>query len=268
MAYSLSKLLITAALLYYKSTWAQKFCGPHDNRTELDICGSDMFYLVTDNPACCTGNITSWRVCYYEPQLNSDDNDTFSVKYAVYQRNDTNCINTLYQSDKGNGALKQDSGNRQLSLSCYNKVLETPFAVQKGDIIGACVSDDQVHEDSKTVHRLNVVSRVEGQSTADVGQIPWSCHRPSMNICTTNTVNIQATETVPTVTNLTKAETFVTCSPPAQNTITGDSPAQAREHRTLEAIMGSKKFKKVCNLVGTLKSNDYTINSSSVNHFC
>ena len=273
MAYSLSKLLITAALLYYKSTWAQNFCG-HDNRTEEDICESGMFYSVTDNPARCTGNITSWRVCYYEPQLNSDDNDTFSVKYTVYQRNDTNCINqvsnlsTLYRSDKENGALKQDSGNRQ--LCCYKKVLETPFAVRKGDIIGACVSGDQVHEDSEIIHGLNVVSRVEGQSTADVGQIPWSCHRASMNICTTNTANIQATETVPTDTNLTKIETLitVTCSPPAQNRNTGDSPARARERRALEAIMRSKNFKKVCNLVGTLKSNDYTINSSSVNHFC
>ena len=193
-------------------------------------------------------------MCYYEPELDSDDNDSFSVKPAVYSgRNGTDCINqvsnftltfnsTLRQPDKENG---QCSGNGQLSegfLSCYKKVLETPFAVRKGDIIGARVSGDQDHEGSKI---LNVVSRVEGQSITDVGQIPWSCHTASMNICTTN---IQVIGTIPTVTNLTKVETFVTCSPPAQ---TGDN--RARERQALKAIMGSKKFKKVCNLVGTLK---------------
>ena len=34
------------------------------------------FYLDMDNPAHCTGNITSWRICYYAPEEADTDDST------------------------------------------------------------------------------------------------------------------------------------------------------------------------------------------------
>ena len=196
IAYSLSNLLITVALFYHKSTWAQleDFCGQIDddldNTTELHGT-TGILYL--HSPAC-TGNITSWRVCYREPKDSLSDNELYSVKYAVYRRfSDTqscyinqvstdlnftftfNNITTYHRSDpdEENGVRDQCSENgheySEGILRCFNKRLETPL-VQNDDIIATCVLRGIAdHEDSKIMHvlRLNIYNRIEGQSIAE-----------------------------------------------------------------------------------------------------
>ena len=159
MAYSLSDFLITAVVLYCRSTLAQDFCGHigDDNDTQLEADRREMFYLDTDNPACCTGNVTTWRVCYYGPG-NSAVDKAYHVRYAVYRRNKTDPDSffqaiphlifntTLRDNDRQMRRHSRDRDTPQYDqlnitegLHCHNQSLDAPFTVQEGDVIGACV---------------------------------------------------------------------------------------------------------------------------------
>ena len=74
-------------------TYAQDSCGTIGNSNEsMVIKSSDrMFYLNTANPAPCTRNITSWRVCYYGPDstIGSFSLRSYWATYAVYRKVNT-----------------------------------------------------------------------------------------------------------------------------------------------------------------------------------
>ena len=76
----------TVVLLHCSSIIsAQDFCGVigDDTQLQFQVDATEMFYLDVDHPACCSGNIVSWRVCYYGPE--DDDSKPYRVKYAVYR---------------------------------------------------------------------------------------------------------------------------------------------------------------------------------------
>ena len=164
MAYTLSQLLITAVFCY-SSTLAQEICGPiglslsdsNETDDDLDAYKKDMFYLDMDNPAICTGAITSWRVCYYGPK--NSNNKMYSVKYSVYRRNGANYIQvsnmTFITTLRGGGSDSQYDQLSEDGFYCHDESLDTPFAVQKDDIIGACVVNPK-----GPTHRLDIVSTV------------------------------------------------------------------------------------------------------------
>ena len=66
----------------------QDTCGPIGNSdvTAATPSRARRFYLNSADPAPCTGNITSWRVCYYGPDDVDDDRGTYWATYAVYIR--------------------------------------------------------------------------------------------------------------------------------------------------------------------------------------
>ena len=61
----------------------------------------------------------------------------------------------------------------------------------------------------------------------------------------TMTTASETSTTSPTMAELTMIE----CRP----AMTGDCPAQTRQHQVYQAIMKNSKFKRACNLVGILK---------------
>ena len=181
MANSLSKILITILYHIVSLTFALESCGHiGDNRRETQgysaYDGADGFYLDIGNRACCSGNITSWRVCYYTPdpgQLDIEDYGLYRVKYAVYRRNGMDYIQvsnltfnfTLDQEElsghwqKRNTSINEDSPTGE-TLDCYDMPLNTSFAVRAGDIIGACVVSGPDLDDSShsNVQRLSEVN--------------------------------------------------------------------------------------------------------------
>jgi hypothetical protein len=194
-ANSLSKLLIIAAILWYRSltlTLALESCGHigDNSETHYSAYDGDGFYLDIGNRACCSGNVTSWRVCYYIPQeLQDDDHDLYRVKYAVYRKNRTDYIqvsNITFNLTLGREELSNINGSRPLMkrnesainiespmepFDCYDMPLNTPFAVHAGDVVGACVvgSPDHLEDSTDQIisnvpHRLNIVSEVNNQS--------------------------------------------------------------------------------------------------------
>ena len=112
-----------------------------------------MFYLNTANPAPCTGNITSWTVCYYGPDVVNNVGKYWAT-YALYRRmgSDSNAryvrVSEMFRAQRTaeiyvgvsnagiNGKIAQGGFN------CYTDALDvgaSPLTVQAEDILGACV---------------------------------------------------------------------------------------------------------------------------------
>ena len=149
-------------------TSAEDFCGHIGdlNKTKYAANTRERFYLDKDNPACCTGNITSWRVCYYSPSAQS--NKQYTVKYAVYRRNRSGTgylqvssisFDTTLRLNNDRRKKRHDRESEYETLNCHNESLDTPFTVHAGDVIGACVFNP-----TGPNRQLNIVSNVDGNS--------------------------------------------------------------------------------------------------------
>ena len=167
-------------------TLAQDTCGSIGNSNEIALAAdrSRRFYLDTANPAPCTGNVTSWRVCYYGPNQQDIDNDEFFsywATYAVYRKMGSGvdehyqqvsqlfsaviATNNLMQIDN-NGTI--DGVIRQQGFICYDDSITAPLTVQAGDIVGACVFNP-TNGNFFIRSQLDVVGRVDGESLLQMG---------------------------------------------------------------------------------------------------
>ena len=119
-----------------------------------------MFYLNTANPAPCTGNITSWRVCYYGPTSTSSTGSrslrSYWATYAVYQKMGTGAderyvrVSEVFKAVRGSTFARFREGNVvdgsiDNGFRCYTDSIDTEASasvtVQAGDVLGVCVFD-------------------------------------------------------------------------------------------------------------------------------
>ena len=162
---------------------AQNVCpGPIGNSNESR--GTErreqMFYLNTANPAPCTGNITSWRVCYYGPENNGLLNGlrSYWATYAVYRMVGSGRdgryerVSEIFRAVRAtrlliNRDISSDiDGVIQGGFNCYEDSIdigESPLTVQAGDVVGACVFDP-VDQPRMNRRQLGVVGNVNGVS--------------------------------------------------------------------------------------------------------
>ena len=162
----------------------QEQCGSigNDNETAGTASSAQMFYLDTANPAPCTGNIASWRVCYYGPN-DTDDSGSYWATYAVYRRigsgNRFMRVSEMFRAIRtvdntsflANPSVESDGEIEQGGFNCYNDSIDvgnSPLTIQAGDILGACVFDP---EDDLVGVRipLDVVGEVNGESLLQTG---------------------------------------------------------------------------------------------------
>lgn len=177
------------------SLLAQDICGPIGNSHGSSVTHrmDRMLYLNTANPATCSGNITSWKVCYYGPE--SIDLSTYWATYAVYRRSN-------HQSDGGHSYKKVsstfsavratsllavlnytgaiDGPIQQGGFRCYTDFIDSgtsPLTIQVGDVLGACIFDPI---DSKHYNRrqLDIVGEIDGESLLGTGS----------RVCTTDSL--------------------------------------------------------------------------------
>ena len=137
---------------------AQDICGPIGNSDESAVMRRQdhMFYLNIAHPAPCSGNITSWRVCYYGPD--SIHFSSYWATYAVYRRVNSDgsdhyeMISSMFRAVRATGLLAAIDSTGVIDGS-----------IQAGDVIGACVFDP---EDSENFNRrqLDIVGEIDGQS--------------------------------------------------------------------------------------------------------
>ena len=159
--------------------WAQQdSCGSIGNSDETQITArrDELFYLNTGNPAPCTGNVTSWRVCYYGPgdSLGFLSARDYLATYAVYrlmgsggneryERVSEIFIGTVSTSNIA-GSATVDAAVRQTGFTCFDDSTSTPVMVQAGDIVGACVFRPDDFSDTISTRRLDVVGETSGES--------------------------------------------------------------------------------------------------------
>ena len=166
---------------------AQDNCGyiGNSNENRLSVETTRLFYLNTANPAPCTGNITSWRVCYYGPGQNElEDDDFFSywATYAVYRRMGSGGdesyerVSQLFSAIRATNNLVRidfagltDGVIRQQGFNCYDdSIPSSGLTVQAGDVLGACIFNP-VNENRLTRIQLNIVGQGGDESLLQMG---------------------------------------------------------------------------------------------------
>ena len=144
--------------MLYLASAQQEQCGSIGNNDETAGTASraQMFYLDTANPATCTGNVTSWRVCYYGPD-SIDNSGSYWATYAVYRRTESDNSARYMRVSEMFSAVRTiegfvtlrafiDGEIAQGGFNCYNDSIDvgdSPLIIQAGDILGACVFDPE-----------------------------------------------------------------------------------------------------------------------------
>ena len=154
-----------------------------------------MFYLNTANPAPCTGIITSWRVCYYQP-VDRTLLKTYVATYAVYRKTGSGVaeqyqrVSDVYRAVRVTRALFSIVANRTGPVDgeildgfvCYNDLVDvgsSPLTVQAGDVLGACVFDP-TELGRFTNNPLDIVGEVNGESLLTMASIAAGCNVHSL----------------------------------------------------------------------------------------
>ena len=160
---------------------AQDTCGPLGNSNadgQVREVRQQRLYLDVNNPTPCTGNITSWTVCYYGPE-DVHRVGSYWATYAIYRRMGSNSESTdryerVSEMFSAVRTVQQyigfpvvDGEIEQGGFNCYEDTVDAGnslLTVQAGDILGACVFDPD--RDNGAVQRLplDVVGEVSGES--------------------------------------------------------------------------------------------------------
>ena len=177
----LSVILAYTALLCYSVTIAQSLqehcgtIGTLDNTAAIPS-RAQLFYLNTANPAPCTGNITSWRVCYYGPD-SVHNLGSYWATYAVYRRIGSGSniryvrVSEMFSAIRtvshftGDPDSIVDSEIAQGGFNCYDDSIDignSPLIIQAGDILGACVFDSDDIPFIITRLPLDIVGEISG----------------------------------------------------------------------------------------------------------
>ena len=166
----------------YSTSAQQERCGSIGNNDETAATPSraQMFYLDTANTAPCTGNITSWRVCYYGPD-SVNDRGSYWATYAVYRMMGSGDSVRYIRVSGMFSAVRTiaifvsvdpvaDGEITEGGFNCYDDAIDSPLTIQAGDILGACVFDpsNSVLFDVTRL-QLDVVGETSGGTLLQMG---------------------------------------------------------------------------------------------------
>ena len=175
--------LCVPTVLYLTSA-QQERCGTIGNSNESAATPSrvQFFYLNAANPAPCSGNITSWRVCYYGPAI-VDNSGSYWATYAVYQRTESSSsvhyvrVSGMFRAVRTVERLVStdqlvDGVIVQGGFNCYDDTIDagdSPLTIQAGDILGVCVFTPDNTFMSINRFPLHVVGEASGESLLQMG---------------------------------------------------------------------------------------------------
>ena len=181
------------SLVLCRYAWAQQdSCGSIGNSDETRITArrNEQFYLNTGNPAPCSGNVTSWRVCYYGRGDDLEDNQrrSYLATYAVYRLMGSD-DNEIYErvseiftatvtTSNIAGGDTVDATVRQNGFTCFDDSTSAPVMVESDDIVGACVfRPDDFVPNFITTRELDVVGETSGESLQVLTDVDSGCSR-------------------------------------------------------------------------------------------
>ena len=174
----------------YLTSAQQENCGSIGSNNEIAGTPSraQMFVINTANPAPCTGNITSWRVCYYGPQ-SVNRAGSYWATYAVYRKIGSGSstryirVSEMFRALRTIAGFTVTPGARvdgeivEGGFNCYTDSIDvgdSPLTIQAGDMLGACIFDpngDLVVDDLEILIRLplDVVGEASSESVLQMG---------------------------------------------------------------------------------------------------
>ena len=151
--------------------------GSSDAESPVTTRRDQRFYLNTADPAPCTGNITSWRVCYYGPD--SVEFSSYWAVYALYRKVGSGSnenyerVSETFKAVRATGLLAAidstgiiDGEVQEGGFECYEDFIDvdqTPVTVRAGDVLGACILDP-VDGENTGRQQLDVVGEITGES--------------------------------------------------------------------------------------------------------
>lgn len=173
-------ILFNVTFLFCNSpTLSTDTCGLIGNTNEAETTPSrdHMLYLDTENPATCTGNVTSLRVCYYQPAnfTNSTLRTVYRALYGVYRK--LNSESYVRVSESLNATVYTPDlpllGTRDQEIAsgfnCYDDVLDQEdssafLKIERGDVLGACIVEPNDLSGGTKRHQLDIISKESGHS--------------------------------------------------------------------------------------------------------
>ena len=125
-------------------------CGTfgHELQSSQTRLTNFQFYLNTQYPAPCSGNVTTWEYCYYNPNVQADE---YQAAFGIYRLDGSN-----YQLVSQ--MLRIIISNTNIGSNPFTcRTLTTPSVttIQQGDVLGACVHDVRARNDREA--HLNIV---------------------------------------------------------------------------------------------------------------
>ena len=162
--------------VHYLTSAQQEQCGSIGNSDETAATASrtQMFYLDAANAAACTGNISSWRVCYYGPD-SVNNRGNYWATYAVYQMMGSGDsvrytrVSGMFSAVRTIESFVSvdpvaDGEITEGGFNCYDDAIDSPLTILAGDILGACVFDPDDIPFIVTRLPLDVVGEASGES--------------------------------------------------------------------------------------------------------
>ena len=98
-------------------------------------------FLNIGDPAICSGNINSFKYCYYSP---GDSAPSYSFKFAVYRESSSNSgsynnISPVFVVQRTSSDVATELGGS--GFVCVDFTVNDPVPVNTGDVLGACIFD-------------------------------------------------------------------------------------------------------------------------------
>ena len=110
-------------------------CGTvgHDLQSSQTRLTDLRFYLNSQNPAPCSGNVTTWRYCYYSPDVTATE---YRAPFGIYRLDgsDYELVSEMFFIT----IPDDDIGSNSFTCRTFTAPVT---AIQNGDVVGACVHD-------------------------------------------------------------------------------------------------------------------------------
>ena len=123
---------------YYWADGSQQCASFGNNLTRANPSTARRLFANVSGPLMCTGNATSWNVCYYQSMTDYKDTQTY---LGVYRSAGAN--STQYNIVEGSSYLVTVDGTQVPTGAyvCTNFSVSMRYTVYPGDILVACVRD-------------------------------------------------------------------------------------------------------------------------------
>ena len=165
--------------MFHVEVRSQQCPGPigTNNQTAFTVDRTHMFYLNTAAPAPCSGTVTRFRYCYYQPPSN-ESASYHRATVAVYRKENFENGSFYYARASNMYTIRRSRSriNNNGNFDCCNSINQNirDFEIEAGDVIGVCIFDPE----GNNRRQLDLVGQTSGSSL--MGMSADGCSRTTI----------------------------------------------------------------------------------------